>query len=257
MIYNFYNRLFACLLVVFFSTSFNQAFALVQSGNIEKSAVVIDYSDFDSNELYEEADFLLDECLKSEDEIDKVDFMQMAMGKFYLLTMLVPGEIVPHVQLARLYELDKKNRLAKGYFSNAINIDKNNPFTNYYFGDFYYNQRKYLNALYHYTIAYQNGYENVYELNIKLATIYEKLAQIPKAREFYVKASLLEPNDKLLADKIRSLDEIIDTDYTSNEVKEEKLISNDGIIEDENVSVKENSELNVEEHENIVEEDIK
>ena len=110
------------------------------------------------------------------------------------------------VEFFRSSETDHP-RLAKEYFSKAINIEPDNPSANFYFGEFYYTRRDYNRALKYYRIAYNNGYSNKYDINIRLATINEKLADLINAKKFYEISYSIKPDNKI-QEKIQLLNEL-------------------------------------------------
>lgn len=179
-----------------------------QTGYLEYDDIIFDYTKLDRNQLRYEADFYFKNYETSQDKNEKEKFKHTAMGKYYLLTIIPPLEITPFVQLARLYDADNKSRLAKEYFYKATNIEVNNPFANYYFGEYYYKRCDYKRALNYYTIAYKNGYNNVYDLNLRLGTIYEKFADLVNAKRFYEISYSLNPQNTELQEKIHSLNEL-------------------------------------------------
>lgn len=179
-----------------------------QTGYLEYDDVIIDFAKLDRNQLRYEADFYFKKFETVQDKNEKEKNMHTAMGKYYLLTIMPPLDIIPFVQLARLYDADNKSRLAKEYFYKAANIEVNNPFANYYFGEYYYKRCDYKRALNYYTVAYNNGYNNVYDLNLRLGTIYEKFADLVNAKRFYEASYSLNPQNTELQEKIHSLNEL-------------------------------------------------
>ena len=83
--------------------------------------------------------------------------------------------------------------LARSYFSRSLNIEKDNPETNFLVGDYFYKRRDYKRALRYFSAAYKNGYID-YDINFKLAVVYEKLGDLDESQSF-------------LLDKIESIPE--------------------------------------------------
>ena len=77
-----------------------------------------------------------------------------------------------------------------------------------WFGEYYFKRRDFKRALKHYTIAYNNGYANNYDLNFRLATIYEKFADLMNAKKFYEATYSLKPEDTELQEKIQSINDM-------------------------------------------------
>ena len=98
--------------------------------------------------------------------------------------------------------------MAKEYFYKASNLNVNNPYANFYFGEFYFKRNDYKRALRYYNIAYNNGLNNRYDLNLRLATIYEKFADLVNAKKFYEVSYSMNPNNVELRQKIQSLNEL-------------------------------------------------
>lgn len=179
-----------------------------QSGHLEYNDINFDYTKLNRNQLRKEADFYFKKFENSKDKNVRERYKHIAMGKYYLLTVMPPIEIIPYVQLARLYDEDDKSKLAKEYFSKATNIDINNPVANYHFGEYYYKRCDYKRALYHYKTAYNNGYNNSYTLNLRLGTIYEKFADLTNAKRYYTASYSLNPKNTALEGKIHSINEL-------------------------------------------------
>lgn len=196
-------KLFALLLAVLLSFSIDKSFA-IQSGRLEYDAVLFDYSKFDTNKIQKDADLYFNLFLKNKKENY---YLNSAMSKYYILTKANPSKLEPYVQLGRIYGYLNKPRLAKEYFSKAKNIDADNPFVNFYFGEFYFKRQDYKRALKLYNIAYNNGYNNRYELNLRLATIYEKFADLVNAKKFYEVSYSMKPDDEI-QQKIQLLNEL-------------------------------------------------
>ena len=112
------------------------------------------------------------------------------------------------MQLARIYDYTGKNSYAKGYFYKALEINKNHPSTNFYFGEYYYTRKEYKKALNYYNAAFKNGYKEHYEVLMKMALMYEKLGDLVRANQYYKKAFLLNRDKSEVADKIRELEDI-------------------------------------------------
>lgn len=129
----------------------------------------------------------------------------LAMQKYYILTLLAPGDYYGYVQMARIHDLRHEDTLAKADYAFAYNLDKLNPYTNFYYGEFYTRRARYHKALKYYLTAYNNGYEENYVTITKLAWLYEKLGDLKKAQEMYEKSYVIDPSSTELGMKIRSL----------------------------------------------------
>ena len=172
-VFNKVSALFITLLILSCSHSY-----AAQSGYLEYNSVLFDYSKLNAAAIQKEADEYFEKFITSSDELFKEQYLNAAMSKYYLLTKIDYSQITPYIQLARIYDEKNNNRLAKEYFYKASNLDVNNPYANFYFGEFYFKRNDYKRALRYYNIAYNNGLNNRYDLNLRLATIYEKFADL-------------------------------------------------------------------------------
>lgn len=179
------------------------AFA-IEKGSVKFEDNLLDYSVLDGQRILKEADYFFEQYENTGDK----KYLSTAMGKYYIVTKIHPVEIYPMVQLARTYDEKKLDKFAKGYFSTCYNINKQDPYLNYYLGDFYYKRRDFKKALRFFKVAYANGYENYYELNLKIATIYEKFADLLRAKYYYDKAYSLSNENTNLKDKTLQIDSL-------------------------------------------------
>ena len=180
----------------------------MQSGNIEYNAAakLFDYSKLDVIPVLEDADMYFDMALLAEDATEKERLINLAMGKYFLASKITPQNQRIYVQLARIYDYMKKDRLAKSSFFHAINLSVNDSYTNYWFGEFYYTRRDYPRALKYFTVAYNNGFSNDYTLNLRLAVIYEKFADLINAARFYKSTYAINSENVELQEKIQAID---------------------------------------------------
>ncbi len=195
---------FLLVIAILFAT-INTSFA-VQSGKIEYNSVLFDYTKLNFSEIKKEADDYFVMYRKSKTPESRELFLNNASGKYYILTKIDNTRIEPYIQLGRIYDEKNKPRLAKENFCKAININFKDPTANYYYGEFFYKRNEYKKALYHYNVAYNNGFKNKYTLNLRLATIYEKFADLSNAKKFYDVSYSMKPSGELQK-KIRSLNE--------------------------------------------------
>ncbi len=187
----------------------------VQKATVKYEDNTIDYSVLNPDKIMAEADGYYAKYKETKEN----KYLSTAMGKYYILTKIYPVEIYPNVQLARTYDEKHLDRLAKSYFNRCININKYDPYLNYYFGDFYYKRSDYKRALRYFKIAYNNGYDQYYDVVIKIATIYEKFADLKNAKYYYEKAVSLNSKDAKAqekAEQIKSLKYETSEYYTGN-----------------------------------------
>ena len=194
--------------IILGSTCINsQAFA-IEFGEIKYNNAPIDYSKVDKASTLKLADFYFNRALSSNSNSERTQYLQKASGEYFILSKTNPGELYPIVQLARVYDFEGKDRYSKAYFFQALKIDKNNPSTNFYFGDYYLYRKDYTKAVYFYNKAFDNGFKENYDVVLKMANIYEKLGDLLRANQYYKKAYLLKPQNSRLPDKIREIENL-------------------------------------------------
>lgn len=200
-----YRKILISTLYILIFFSYTPAFS-AQSGKLEYNNVLYDYSNFDAYKITQEADNLFKKYNNASTDAERLKLGQDARCKYYLLTKIEDDNVYPLIQLARLYiDIDKK-KFAKEYLSTALNIENQNPYANYYFGEYYFKYKDYRRALKHYLTAYNNGYRNIYDLNLKMAIIYEKFGDINKSIDFYQKSySINSTQNPEIQEKINSL----------------------------------------------------
>ncbi len=187
----------------------------LSSNAIEKASIkydedMIDYKKLDAVSVLKEADAYFNQYLTTQDK----KYLGTSMGKYYILTKINPVDMYYNVQLARTYDFAYLDRLARQYFGVCYDINKHDPFLNYHHAEFYNRRNDYKRALRFYKIAYNQGYSENFDLNFKIATIYEKFADLKNARYHYEKAYSLNPEYKDLNEKILQLNSL---DYDKSE----------------------------------------
>lgn len=194
------------LFFLFFLVSANLAIA-VDYGNTMDYDKTIDYSQLDYRTYLKDANIDMILYEKSQLKEDQDFYLDKAMRNFYLVTKINGGVIEAMLGMARVYDEMKKDKSAKKYFYQALNIDYYNPDVNFYFANYYFKRKDYRKALEYYKIAQENGYYG-YEINLNQGVIYEKLADLRSAKIYYKKALSLKPDNAELSEKIRLLDEL-------------------------------------------------
>lgn len=180
----------------------------VEFGTIKYNDAIIDYSTLDKQAVSERADYYFNRALKSKEAKEKQDFLERASGEYFILTRMDPENINYLVQMGRIYDVENENKFAKGYFFNALMLERNNPKTNFYLGEYYYKRNLYTRALYFYDVALENGYRENYEILIKMAVMYEKLGDLLRANQYYKKAYILNPSNSKISSKIKELESV-------------------------------------------------
>lgn len=189
MIYNIVIICITTFVAVFFIHSNVFAQHLINNNN---SSVIIDYSTVDRNISEKLAETFFNKALKSQDLEQRNDLLLKSASQYYILSDIDKNDINPCIKLARIYDMQKKDNLAKAYFFRALGIDSKNPEANYYFGDFYFSRKNYIKALEYYEKAFSYGItpdENKYN---KYASVYEHLGDLTKASNYYKRASSLK-----------------------------------------------------------------
>ena len=193
----------------------------VEKGSVKYEDNLMDYSVLDGHKILQEADSFFEQYETTKNP----NYLSTAMGKYYIVTKIYPIEIYPMVQLARTYDEKKLDKFAKEYFSICYDINKKDPYLNYYMGDFYYKRNDFKRALRYFKRAYDNGYSEYYDLNVKIATIYEKFADLLTAKYYYEKAFSLNQSNTNLKDKalqIESLNYENSGYYKDNSIRDKK-----------------------------------
>ncbi len=188
------------------STCLSQQSMALEFGEIQYNNTLIDYSKIDSGSTLKLADFYFDKAIRATNANEKKEYFQKASGEYFLLSRTQPDNLYPIIQLARVYDLEGEDRYSKAYFFQALKIDKNNPSTNFYFGDFYLFRKEYTKALHFYNKAFDNGYKETYDIMLRMAIVYEKLGDLLRANQYYKKAFLAKPNNVNLPEKIKSIE---------------------------------------------------
>ena len=190
----------------------------VEKGSVKYEDNLMDYSVLDGRKILQEADSFFEQYETTKDP----NYLSTAMGKYYIVTKIYPIEIYPMVQLARTYDEKKLDKFAKEYFSICYDINKKDPYLNYYMGDFYYKRNDFKRALRYFKRAYDNGYSEYYDLNVKIATIYEKFADLLTAKYYYEKAFSLNQSNTNLKDKALQIESLnyYDSGYYKNSIRE-------------------------------------
>lgn len=192
--------------LVSISTCFMPQARAIEFGEIQYNNNLIDYSKIDNSSTLQLADFYFNKAIQASDNDEKTAYFQKASGEYFILSRVQPGNLYPIIQLARVYDLEGKDRYSKAYFFQALKIDKDNPSTNFYFGDYYLFRKEYTKALHFYNKAFDNGYKETYDILLRMAIVYEKLGDLLRANQYYKKAFLQKPENVNLPEKIKSIE---------------------------------------------------
>lgn len=200
------KKLTIILILIIFSN--NYTFAKMKSTRIEYNHIPYAFSSNDEAKFRNNANVYMLLYEKAQPGIDKANYLQEAMKNYFLLEKINCNSVEAHVGLGRIYDEMKLDKFAQKHFYKAINIDKDNADANYYFGNFFFKRKDYILATKYYQTAYKYEYSRNYELNYKLGTAYEKLADIESAKKYYIIAQNIYSKNTQLNDKIRLLDEL-------------------------------------------------
>lgn len=177
-----------------------------KSGGVEYHDYLFDYSHLEQEPLKTEADSLLSQALIQEDNEIKNDLLHQAMKNYYILLKISPDNVDVLNKRALIYDMQDRNLLARSLFSRSLNIQKDNPETNYLVGDYFFKRRDFKRALRYFSAAYENGYVD-FDINYKLAVVYEKLGDLCNAKRFYQEAYSYDESKSDILDKIESIPE--------------------------------------------------
>ncbi len=177
-----------------------------KSGGVEYHDYLFDYSHLDSAPIRVEADSLLKQAIDSTDVAIRKDLFHQAMKNYYILLKITPDDVEVLNRRGLIYDYLDRNLLARSFFSRSLNIDKDNSETNFFVGDYFYKRRDFKRALKYFLVAYEHGYNN-YDINYKLAVIYEKFGDLCNAKRFYQDAYALDNTQEFLLEKIESIPE--------------------------------------------------
>ncbi len=156
--------------------------------------------------IEKEADNYFYMGLENPDKTTKDAYLSMALEKYMLLLKYDSKNPILATQVGAIHDNLGHSSIAKEYFNRAVNLENLNPFANFYYAEYYFVKKEYNNALKHYLVAYNNGYSNLYEVNLKLATVYEKLGDLDKAKYYYQISQHLNPElDEGISKKIQVL----------------------------------------------------
>lgn len=196
------------ILIFIFTSFFNDAQAITKKGGLEYNDNRFDYSTLDTKKLIYEGNSYFNKALNIKQKRLREKTFDEAMGKYYLANKSNPTDAYTVTQMARIYSLKNQDRYANEYFFKAINLDRKSPHAHYHFGEFYFKKANLDKALKHYLIAYQNGYQNNFNLNCRLGIVYEKLADLKKANQYYKAALTINPQKTVLQKKIDNINSL-------------------------------------------------
>lgn len=137
---------------------------------------------------------------------DKHD-LENAYYYFYKASLTTPSA-KSFLGMGRVFIEKEMYDKAKVYLYKAYNIDKNDAMVNYYIGCYYFKKEEYTKALSFFVRAKELGVLDGFDINYKMATIYEKVGDFELAKEFYAKAQKFNTEDDFFAPKAQNLDSL-------------------------------------------------
>lgn len=200
------KKLIIILTLILLSNS--TTLAKIKSTKVEYNYVPYSFNKADEARFRNNAKIYLDLYEKAPQGIEKANYLQEAMKNYFLLEKIDCNSIDAQIGLGRIYDEMKLDKLALKHFYEALNMDQDNSDMNYYFGNYFYKRKDYVQAIKYYKNASSSSYSNTYELNYKLGVAHEKLADIESAKKYYLNAQNLYSKNTRLNDKIRLLDEL-------------------------------------------------
>ena len=160
----------------------------------------------DTKLIEQEADEFFYQGMENEDKTTQEAYLMKALERYMLLLDYDMYDAVSATQVAVIHDKLGNDATALEYFKRAVNLENLNPFANFYFAEYYFYRRDYRNALKYYLTAYENGMDKNYQTSLKLAAIYEKFGDFPKAKKYYILAQKQNPELRAgVAEKLKSL----------------------------------------------------
>lgn len=197
--------IYIIILTVIFA---NYAYADLIEAEIRYGEVYYAFKPGDEQKFLSNAKVNMQKAENVKNVQERVSYLQEAMHYYFMVEKINNSSIEAQIGLGRIYDELKFDSIAQKHFFKALSLNPKNPGTNYYFANFYYKRNDLINAFTYYKRAYQFGYQNNYYLNKQLATVCEKLADIETAKTYYQAALNLKQNDTLVAQKIKTLNNL-------------------------------------------------
>lgn len=183
----------------------NPVSAKMQEGYLEYGGFSYKFKSNDAKSFITQANknmFMFENSLKQQ---DKNFYLNEAMRYYFMLSKVQVSSIDAQVGLGRVYDEMHRDIYAKKHFFVAVDLNPKNAAANFHFANFYYKRSDLITALFYYKRAFDNGYQNKFEVNYRIGEIYEKLADLESAKAFYANAYKLKPDNDALLEKIQQL----------------------------------------------------
>lgn len=191
--------------IILYLVCTNSALAQPQNAYLEYNSYKYAFRTGDETKFLKNGNKSLLLWEKAQSNTDKSFYLQEAMRYYFLLLQAVPNSVEANIGLGRVYDYMKQDRIAQKHFFTALNINNCDAMANYYFANYYYSRNEFISALNYYKKALSCGYPSNYEINIRIGSVYEKLADIESAKKHYESALKLIPSNFELNEKVKIL----------------------------------------------------
>lgn len=207
----------AGLLILLFVLCISHCSYAVQQGGVQYT-IPIEYSLIDEKEVNTEAESLFNRYMSSEDERQKQILLEKMLGDYTILGEIDKNNPLYFTRLGIIYDKMGKDRWAKSNFFRSQNLLPSYPYSNYCFGNYYFDRKEFRKALKEYLKAYNTGYSSHFDTLYKIGVIYEKYGDFSSAIEFYNKAHSVQSSVELRA-KILKLEGLLEQNSLYNQRK--------------------------------------
>ena len=193
-------------------------------GKVDYS-IPVDYTKLSEPELSMKAREYYYNALQSKEKTISEDLTN-ALFLYYVLEKMNPDSVEYALKLGVLNDKADNYRYAKGYFSKALGINKENPEIYFYFGEFYYKRESYRKALRYYNEAYKHGFDTNYDTLYRMGDIYEKFGDSRSALKYLKEAQKQSQNpeldNKIL--RIEAYDPVNKEFYSDTRIRKPQLL---------------------------------
>ena len=208
-------KLYKHLLVLFLILTFAGITQAVQRGGVQYT-IPVEYSAINESELNTEAETLFQRYLKSDNANQQLILLEQMLSDYSILGEINKENPLYFTRLGIIFDKLGKDRYAKSNFFRSTNLDQNNPYSYYSFGNFYFDRKQFRKALGLYQKAYNCGYNNHFYTLYQIGVIYEKLGDYSSAIKFYKEAQGYKDTEDIQL-KIHTLDELLKVNSLYNQ----------------------------------------
>ena len=165
----------------------------------------INYSKIDSAQIEKEAYEHYIAALNTTTDGESTD-AEKALVAYQILFAKHPNNVLYCVKIAELYSITNNSKRALEHYYKAITLNNTSSIAFESFGNFFFSNRYYKQALTMYKQSYSLDKEN-YNVSDKMGIIYQKFGDTQAALKHHKEAYQLNPSEEL-AHKIRLLEEL-------------------------------------------------